>query len=1242
MNQTLLWAGKVAPKIIHLLLVVIASCSLCLPIALRSDTALALSQQINGPGHTAKSSMISKSDNAILSSQASDNSLSSALSNTQTNLLASSDQFGGHNPLYTPKPMTIFDRSVYTARALQAASSENYSEYIPGCNKDYARSECFTATGDGAGARATNGHDLDISNTGYQQFGAYTKPRGYYQGKQAEELHANAYATAYPNGTYLMKRLRNLAFDSSGNGLDDVSAPLDDVHDFVYMTRKPKPSGAGFIWDVFFNMGGRTHGAANALNYFTVPLHQILDHGSEGGSQFIERMLYQGIEGGKQAIVYKHGPNKGKQRYDYENKPMFTKGYCRASWDNPNALCDAAGSDVRKFKQPEDSETLEDLWMRLNDGLLPQALVGLGGRGDLANGNAIGSCSNAVGFDCMHSKDYGFPDSAVHKIGPRVPGSKTKGFGKSYVHLIDGMHMAIRNDTQKIFTFVNKLSNTSNIPYKYHIHFTTTTEQGHENDNFYYAAGSYYGNRTAEGSYGLPDPYGYSENSRYSLKNAGRQDEAYRYSTLYQQWYGVPRILDVQTPPWQFVKGTGLGPYDSDDGRYLQKYGVKFSSILLGLVNEQLKNAPTVNAQQDITILPKNYSPANQYIRGNQWWRNPGKDNHNTADSVVNPRQSNKGTQYKLTLLYKNNQFGLSAKIPVRYRIIQQNKLFWPLQTQEVNEKQYRRLDETLPNPQTFIHFEDVKSKLYRQVKSLNPNLFLPTNEYQYGSVKNAHRFPLDESYKNSDEHGASRLIENALVHDVQWTDKYGSESRSHTLQDAQPSIAVKVPIESVKNPCEQSKILEDYWEEHGYDRDAGNPQENDMTGKPKIIHNQDRAPGQYCWPHHMPTTQRYVWYIQNAPQDAHYGSAIDQTQAIEQAKKHYRDYAGNMEQAELQPNKPLEAIPTVVMVKYAKVTFWDNSNTVIPVVFPYVDSEKPTLRVKVSINNSKPLSVPESGLKIPSGSSVKFFIQSHDDSRLFLGVKPEEESNHHGNDLALINQPSANGGGGLASLKYTTFLQNDGMKNTLQDQEGWLVNNDPKYEHSAQAPIVDSRDEGEHVVTFHAWDNAGNETKSKIKLIIMPENYSMPNVWWDRQDDGSYVGRVMVQQSDQRVRSLSVRIWARGKAAPVKQADKPLFVNKDDPNNHDVKCPTAGSCTGIMIQRDGAGKPWHMVNVPEANEKAVVDREDKSQISPKRLGLNSKKLLENNTEHNSIKKDAKTDKQSSLLKTLRVCLQNR
>lgn len=42
----------------------------------------------------------------------------------------------------------------YTAR-------ESYEEYHPGCNKDYALGACITTDGDGAGLRATNGHDLD-------------------------------------------------------------------------------------------------------------------------------------------------------------------------------------------------------------------------------------------------------------------------------------------------------------------------------------------------------------------------------------------------------------------------------------------------------------------------------------------------------------------------------------------------------------------------------------------------------------------------------------------------------------------------------------------------------------------------------------------------------------------------------------------------------------------------------------------------------------------------------------------------------------------------------------------------------------------------------------------------------------------------------------------------------------------------------------------------------------------------
>lgn len=87
-----------------------------------------------------------------------------------------------------------------------------------------------------------------------------------------------------------------------------------------------------------------------------------------------------------------------------------------------------------------------------------------------------------------------------------------------------------------------------------------------------------------------------------------------------------------------------------------------------------------------------------------------------------------------------------------------------------------------------------------------------------------------------------------------------------------------------------------------------------------------------------------------------------------------------------------------------------------------------------------------------------------------------------------------------------------------------------------------------------------------------------MPNVWWDKKPNGHYVGRVNPWDEDKRVRSIMVRIWARGKEKPRKD------------HNYDKLCPNDGSCYGIVIQRDGNKKTdlWHQVNTFNHNNDAA------------------------------------------------------
>ena len=206
---------------------------------------------------------------------------------------------------------SLFERAAEEERAkAQNRDAKNYSAresyevYRPGCNKDYALGACITTDGDGAGLRATNGHDLDVNSLGYNlessdQFAsAATRPRGHYENGSVPEDPSGAdhygatYFTPYPKGTFIMGRLRNMAFNHKGSGVDRINLPIDDTADFVFVKRTPKLSGGGFVWDIIFNAGGRTQGAGAALDYFTIPKGQILDKGSEGGRQYIQRVLY--------------------------------------------------------------------------------------------------------------------------------------------------------------------------------------------------------------------------------------------------------------------------------------------------------------------------------------------------------------------------------------------------------------------------------------------------------------------------------------------------------------------------------------------------------------------------------------------------------------------------------------------------------------------------------------------------------------------------------------------------------------------------------------------------------------------------------------------------------------------------------------------------------------------------------------------------------------------------------------
>lgn len=1135
------------------------------------------------------------------------------------------------------------DAKNYTAR-------ESYEVYRPGCNKDYALGACITTDGDGAGLRATNGHDLDVNSLGYNlesgdQFAsAATRPRGHYENGPVPEdpsgtdHYGATYFTPYPKGTFIMGRFRNMAFNNQGSGVDRINLPIDDTADFVFVKRTPKLSGGGFVWDVIFNAGGRTQGAGAALDYFTIPKGQILDKGSEGGRQYIQRVLYSGREA---TALY-------KQKKGNKNPPRET---CSFSWDNPNGLC-SIKTDGNDFDTGDD---LVAAWnkMRGNDDskngnysrLLPDAVT----TEDLNSSDAIGWCRDGQGLDCIKSSSYGALDEGDLKVVPKVEGSYNRGYSPAYVALVQNLYRSIKGDTQRVFSFVNKIK-SGEIAYTYKIHFTTTTSTnkndsyctankgdgtGCENFSFFYAAGSYYGKKFSKGFYGDTDPFGVTKASKYSMTNFGRDANFYMYTVMHQQWYGAPRIMDIQAPRYHFLKGTGLGPYNSDSGNYLTNRHISFSSVLLGIVNKPLGTSPLMNEDQDIRLLPDYYSPNNGYARGNQWFRNPGMNDHNTKDSEPG--------RHKLELRYNDRTYHMSETQDLWYRIITQADVFKPLQTEEYDENnktpKYYSYDQPLPNPLIvderdnnagFVNFVGKRSDLYRQVMAFDPNLFPPVNKDDYGSRRKygsirqrkgaTNPYPLDANYSTVNPDGDSNTpLKKLAVYKAEWTDKWGDEPRSNTLQDADLSVAAKVPIVSVVNPCGHSKILDEYKDKiTGQSRSSTQFRSVDSDDDSAV--NDDRAAlGEdredsmpECWPKAQNATKRNVWFVKDAPKTGDDGKELKPGDPVKQdlhdkvlakIKRIYRTWMRNKYSAQLQDGKNPEVLPNYVFVKYVKITFWDNSTTVIPVVFPYVDYEKPTLDVKVSVNNGNPVDVPADGLKIPVNSKIKFWVKGHDDKRILLGVKPKEATDYFTNDknkrffdskkvvvrndFDMIttsrdrkNDCDNRGCGDFTTISYDQFIHKNGELDNETDQVGWVTNSGNSKDDGSPTVLVgdQNRNHGVHDLIFHGWDAAGNSVIKKLRLIIVSPGYGLPNVWWDKKPNGHYVGRVNPWDEDKRVRSIMVRIWARGKEKPGKE------------HNYDKLCPSDGSCYGIVIQRDGNKKTdfWHQVNTYNHNNDAA------------------------------------------------------
>ena len=355
--------------------------------------------------------------------------------------------------------------------------------------------------------------------------------------------------------------------------------------------------------------------------------------------------------------------------------------------------------------------------------------------------------------------------------------------------------------------------------------------------------------------------------------------------------------------------------------------------------------------------------------------------------------------------------------MPFKYDIIGQADVFRPLQTQEWKDNApYRSQKDKLKNPLDYVQYLDKKGDVYEFAHDLNPRLYWPgshsgrnislykdysdANEtVYYGSIKDGKNpngdhygleYPLTEAYNYNDELGASKAIKDRAIYSVEWTDKKGNDKKSDTLQDAETKIAVKVPVVNVVDPC---KGDDDKAADNAADDDAEKSAEDDANAK-----NKDGG----CKPQPLENTKRYIWKLYDAPQ----GKSVDQALTNSEKSKYAQlaksyfskpvkeEYATptnphNDNRIMMQSGKQPEVKPVYVLAKYAKITYWDESKDVLPLVFTHIDSEKPTIDVKVSVDGGEPQSVPEGGLNVSVGSRVRFLVTGHDDMHCLLYTSP-------------------------------------------------------------------------------------------------------------------------------------------------------------------------------------------------------------------------------------------------------------
>ncbi len=1060
-------------------------------------------------------------------------------------------------------------------------------EFRPGCYRQYSRSECITDDGDKMGHRASHGADMERGDYPWSTvYSNFASPQGIYT-----ENDPNF--TPYPRGTYLQKRLRNLPYDAGNSGVDPLAFnQLDDVHDYIFMKRTPKRDGNGYIWDVLVNMGARIHGAAKALTYFVVPKDQKLDASNGQYDQYVERLHFDA-----------------------------TKRTCGKNWVNPNGFC----TDEGTVKTPlSDGETLDKAWTRIGN-LETIESVGVfeGGtqsRRDDKN-RKLGSCES-YGFDCYHSTNYGFPSDGEHKGGTRLPPDGSQRFNDTYVKLIDNLFFELRGPDEepraKIFALRNQFDEQKS-PYSYHIHYTTSDNgQYGKLSTSYYGAGTYYGN-TWHGlatRYGQNDPY--RQNKKYSLANwrLGKGHTKYEYTTLYQQWYGIPNLVDMRVPHFQFLRGTHLGPLTSNNGQLLaETNNIGVASLLFrpsrqrvcgGANEDQCKG--TVWAKGQISLSPKYNSADNKYARGNRWWRTPLDPNThiNTQDSSFGPHQ--------MTVKYWNDKLQMGSSMPFKYDIIGQADVFRPLQTKEWQDNaKYRSQKDKLNNPLDYVQYLDKKGDVYEFAHDLNPRLYWPDSHsgrnidlyknysdahetVYYGSIKDGKNpngdnygleYPLTEAYNYNQESGASKAIKDRAIYSVDWTDKTGVTKKSDTLQDAETKVAVKVPVANVVDPC---KGDDDKAADNAADNDAEKSAEDDANAK-----NKDGD----CKPQALKNTKRYIWKLYDAPQ----GKSVDQaltsgekTRYAQLAKADFskpvkEEYAtptnsNNDNRIMIQSGMQPEVKPVYVLAKYAKITYWDESKDVLPLVFTHIDSEKPTIDVKVSVDGGEPQSVPESGLNVSVGSRVRFLVTGHDDMHVHMGTK---ENVPHTSSTDVLEASKKWSGSFNKYDQSPKACGKTACANTLKDQSGYVTNGNDPNGSPASAIDVPSKE-----FTFHAWDDAGNNVQKTVKLNIIDGNFIVPNVRWQKQNDGKYVGKVTLSKNATSVKMLVVRIWGRGKTKPFEEK------NGTQTDIYNTCKGRSDVCQGIMLNRKDKNQDWVQLNSPSAFFTAIMPYEKEITFNPK------------------------------------------